>query len=101
MPGYVMGKIGLIDGLQRCLKIGRKHSAVSHQPSAIAQHQQHFFDRVVAVFGAAQAVLRNRRHVHGLAWHPGATDAQHPWRADSDAVVRVLAFDFPGQQDVP
>ena len=33
LPGCVLGKIGLIDGMLRGLKIGRKQPAVSHQPS--------------------------------------------------------------------
>ena len=54
-------------GQLRVMRTGRQQPGVSHSSSVVAQHQQHFFDRVAAVFGATQAVLRNRRHVHGLA----------------------------------
>ena len=51
--------------LHHVMRIGSRQLH-GRSPSVVAQHQQHFFDRVAAVSGATQAMLRNGRHIHGL-----------------------------------
>ncbi|MFT4991101.1 MAG: hypothetical protein ACI9LD_000283, partial [Polaromonas sp.] len=69
--------------------------------SRIAQQQQHLFNRITAISGTTQTVLRDRFDEDRLARHAGPLNAQLPWCAHSHFVVRVLTGDFSGQQNIP